>query len=360
MQLINRREWSREVLAGALCGRLPLGAEKRRRLVEPKFGPDAIGANTAISGYGLFEAIGLLQRIGFKTIEFHAMGRPQPTPGEFPGIEFAKTGPRLRAKLAEVLGQFKHVTVHLPFRGLRLVSTDKREERAGRDAIMHAMDAAEYFKVQVAVVHCLPPRGMTLAAAWDELLELFRRWGDRAEAGGFRLAIETGYPESVAQFVKLVRDIGHEQVGATIDVGHQIHYAEFRRCYPGTIPAAPEAFKAYNDLMHELIDRLDDKLIHFHVHDIDPVVWREHKPIRYGVIDYPRLFRKLARTGYDGLFVLEIGDEPERMPANLNEARRKLLRWLEQLTVRTAARRLREAGGCGSSVLPGHGPAAIE
>jgi len=145
---------------------------------------------------------------------------------------------------------------------------------------MHAMDAAEYFRVEVAVVHCLPPRGMTLAAAWDELVRLFRRWGDRAAAGRFRLAIETGYPGSIAEFVKLIQDIGHDQVGATIDVGHQIHYAEFRKRYPGKIPATPEAIRAYNDLMHELIDRLGRKLIHFHVHDIDPAVWREHKPIR--------------------------------------------------------------------------------
>jgi hypothetical protein len=38
--------------------------------------PSAIGANTAIDGYGLFDAIALIRNLGFPTIEIHPMACP--------------------------------------------------------------------------------------------------------------------------------------------------------------------------------------------------------------------------------------------------------------------------------------------
>ncbi len=329
MSRISRRQWL-AATAAATLEPLALGlagaAEGHAR-----FGPDAVGANTAVSGFGLFDAIALLRRVGFETVEFHAMGRPEPTPGKFPGIQFDQFPADQRRRLARALAPFTHVTVHLPYSGLRLVSTDPDEQSRSRRLIETAMDAAEYFHVEVAVVHCLPPRGKKLGDAWNELVDLFRRWGDRAQRGGFRLAVETGYPPSVAQFVQLIRDVHHPGVGATIDVGHQIGYAEFRRLFPDRIPATQEAFRAYNDLLHQLVRQLGAKLLHFHVHDIDPAVWREHRPIRYGVVDYPRLFRALAAQGYDGLFVLEVAAPADQMEAVLAADRRRLVRWVQQV-----------------------------
>ncbi|HID24545.1 MAG TPA: sugar phosphate isomerase/epimerase [Planctomycetaceae bacterium] len=333
MPTLTRRQWlaaaSAAILEGVQGG--PLRAADDSRSKRPRFGPDAVGANTAIPGYGLYEAIALLRRLGFETIEFHAMGRPEPTPGKFPGIQFDQLPEEQRQRLATALSSFPHVTVHLPYSGLRLVSTDCEEQSRSRHIIETALDAAAYFEVEVAVIHCLPPRGRKLEEAWQELVELFRRWGDRAKRGGFRLAIETGYPASVAQFVHLVRDVDHASVGATLDVGHQIHSPEFRRLFPGKIPASPEAFLAYNNVLHQLVDQLGAKLIHFHVHDIDPSVWREHRTIEYGVIDYPRLFRALADRGAGGLFVLEVGGPAEKMEAMLAADRERLLNWIRQV-----------------------------
>ena len=38
-----------------------------------------MGANTAMAGYGLSEAIGALRRLGFPTTEIHPMGVPEAT-----------------------------------------------------------------------------------------------------------------------------------------------------------------------------------------------------------------------------------------------------------------------------------------
>ena len=78
----------------------------------------------------------------------------------------------------------------------------------------------------------------------------------------------------------------------------------------------------------ELIDRLGEKLIHFHIHDIEPNSWREHKPLIYGFIDYPRLIAKLREANYGGVLVFEIGGPPEEMPSYLTDAKRQLEQYL--------------------------------
>ena len=60
------------------------------------------------------------------------------------------------------------------------------------------------------------------------------------------------------------------------------------------------------------------------IHDIEPNTWREHKPLIYGFVDYPRLIRRLREIKYEGVLVFEIGGPPEEMPIYLADAKRKL------------------------------------
>ena len=76
-------------------------------------------------------------------------------------------------------------------------------------------------------------------------------------------------------------------------------------------------------------ERLGPKVFHFHVHDIDPETWVEHKPMVHGFVDYPRLFAKLRQVGYTGALVLEIGGDPAMMPEYLRVARDKFKGWLQ-------------------------------
>ena len=58
------------------------------------------------------------------------------------------------------------------------------------------------------------------------MIRQFRHWCDIARQNIFRLAIKTGYPDSVKEFVRLIQEIDHSHVGATIDVEHQKNYTE--------------------------------------------------------------------------------------------------------------------------------------
>ncbi len=130
--------------------------------------------------------------------------------------------------------------------------------------------------------------------------------------------------EGYYDLIRLVHEVDHDRVGATIDVGHQGRYEELARRVRPENRGTPAGILAYNDINMELVDRLGAKLIHFHIHDVEPNTWREHKPLIYGFIDYSRFIRRLREIKYEGVLVFEIGGPPAEMPTYLANAKRKL------------------------------------
>jgi len=285
--------------------------------------PSCIGANTAIDGYGLFESIALLHKLGFAVIEIPPMGVPEPTPGRFPGFQFDRLSFPLKRRLRAALAPFQVVTAHLPYTGVHYFS--KEDAEASVRTVQTALEGAAYFGAKIAILHPMPPSGYAQEEGWSMMVRRIREWGTWAGRHSMRLALETGgYPGSVHDFVRLVQEVDHPQVGATIDVGHQSRYAELVARVRPQDRGTPEAARAYNDTTHSIIDALGPKVFHFHVHDIDPQTWKEHQPIGTGFVDYPRLFRKLRQIRYGGVLVLEIGAPANDMPRLLADSKRRL------------------------------------
>ena len=321
---VNRRSALAGISGAALAAtELAVGATRHA------FVPHVLGANTAVTGYGLFEAIRLVQRLGFKTIEVQNLnGVPTPTPGQFPGIRLQESSKGVKARIKDALAGFDFITTHLPYQGLEYTAPDGEASRAAVSTLEAALDATAFVGAKIGVLHPKPAPGLSLKDIWPIMIKRFRHWGDMAQQRGFRLALETGYPLSVAEFVRLIREIDHENVGATLDVGHQGRYRELTARVAPEERATPAGIRAYNDTNLELIERLGDKLIHLHIHDIDPKSWKEHKPLIHGFIDYPRLLAKLRETKYGGVLVFEIGGPAEEMPRRLTDAKRQLERFL--------------------------------
>jgi len=288
-----------------------------------------LGSNTAVRGYGLYEAIGLVQRLKFPVIEIHPMGRPEPTPEVFPGFRFDKLAEAERKKLRNVLRWFRRVTAHLPYIGLNWLSRDQGEREKAVRTIDVALDGAAYCGVNLAVLHPQPLTAEPWKQREGEYVAAVRRWGDRGEKLGVGIAMETGFPQSVADCVGLVNAVNHRNVGVTIDVGHQGRFTDLSTRIQPEDRARPDSIKAYNDTTLKIIEQLGRKVFHLHVHDIDPETWVEHKPMVPGFVDYPRLFAKLRETDYTGALVLEIGGEPGKMPEYLRAAREKFIAWLD-------------------------------
>jgi sugar phosphate isomerase/epimerase len=283
-----------------------------------------IGANTAITGWGLLEAIGLLRGIGFDTIEIHPMGTPEATPGKFPGFQFDALSSQQKQAIRSALRGFRLVTTHLPYTGLDYFAADDAVAEAAVKVVDIALEGSAYFGARIAVLHPKPGTGQTPASEWPAMLKRIRRWGDMARRHRMRIALETGYPASVKDFVRLVRELDHPAVGATIDVGHQSRYAELITKVKPEDRATPQGIRAYNDTTLAIVEALGPKVIHFHVHDIDPATWKEHLPLGTGFVDYPRLFRQLDEIGYRGALVLEIGGPAEQMKGHLEDGKRRI------------------------------------
>ncbi|MCY4188192.1 MAG: sugar phosphate isomerase/epimerase [Bryobacterales bacterium] len=304
---------------------LSLGAAALRAAAQQRgLDPAIIGANPYFPGYGLFRSIGILQGLGFRTIELHPMGSIEARPGVPPGFEFRDLGPASRERLKAALEPFRYVSTHLPWVDTPYLSPFAPSHAFGVERIDAALEASAFVGAELANIHVRRSAYLSLQDAWPLLLRTFRRWGDMARDFGLRLAIETGYPESVADFTRLVLDVDHEHVGATIDVGHQKNYAELLARVRPEEKGTPAGIKAYNDITHEIIDALGPKIFHFHVHDIEPDTWAEHKPLVHGFVDYPRLIAKLRQIDYQGLLVFEIGGAVEDLPGYFRDAKAKL------------------------------------
>ncbi len=286
--------------------------------------PAVIGANPYFPGYGLFRSISILRDIGFQTVEIHPMGAAAARPGMPPGFEFDRAGQGERERILESLSAFRHISTHLPWVDTPYFSPYEPAHEFGVRRIDTALAASSFVGAEVANIHVQQSAHLSLTEAWPMLLRTLRGWGDKAADEGFRLAIETGYPRSVREFVRLIEEIDHDHVGATIDVGHQKEYAELTARVAPEDRGSEHGVRAYNDVTHEIIDSLGEKVFHMHVHDIEPGSWAEHKPLVHGFVDYPRLIAKLRRIDYQGLLVFEIGGSVEELPGFLRDAKAKL------------------------------------
>ncbi len=320
--LSNRRKFLLNSLAS-------LGlAQGVSRLLGQTLDPAIVGSYTSIPGYGLDQAIELIRQLGFQTIEMHPMGVADPRPGLSPGFQFDRLSEEERRKVKSAVAGFRHVSTHLPFSDLHYFSPFEPIAEFSVKQIDIALEASAYIGAELANIHAQKAAQQTLEQIWPVMLQRFRRWGDIAKKAGLRLAIETGYPRSVRNFVRLIQEIDHESVGATIDVGHQSRYAELVSRVKPEERGTPKGIKAYNDVTHEIIDRLGPKVFHLHVHDIEPDTWKEHKPLYHGFVDYPRLIKKLRKIGYTGLLVFEIVGPASERGKHLSDSKRKLEEYL--------------------------------
>ncbi len=285
------------------------------------FVPYVVGANTAITGWGFFEVAALLADIGYRSVEVQNLsGKLDPVEGEFPGFTYDKISEEDKERILAALKPFDHLTAHLPYAADMNYIAPAADEAVSR--LGNAMDAAEFLGAKLAVLHP-QPSGADLYANWDLAVSRIREWGSIAADKGFRIAFETAMPNSVPDLVRFQEEIGHDNVGVTLDVGHQARFKELAHVEPEE-RGSPQAVQAYNDLNLRIVEALGGKLFHVHTNDIEPDTWAEHKPLIHGFIDYPRLIAKLRETRFGGVLMFEIGGDAEKMPGWLREGKSKM------------------------------------
>ena len=305
---MNRREFLASALAATTIGYSTRG----RAGVAQEF--PRLGASTAcFAGFSLLDAIAHLKRLGFGAIEIITYTGARHSVGEIPGFSFANSSRRDSETIFEATRVFQHISGHLPFQGFSLFSSDARSREAGLAQIRGALDGLAYLKGELGVMHIGPPeKGKRYRDTWQAMVETLRMLGDYAAERHLKIGVETMQPDSVREYAELIAEARHPAVGATIDTGHIRGSLDIG--LPPERRNTDEARRRFNDVLNMLVSTVREKLMHFHISDVQAADWVDHKRIGSGIIDFPRLFETVHRIGYRNLFVLEL-EEPNELQA---------------------------------------------
>lgn len=331
---MHRRRFVAHALAVPLagCAFRPFAAP--RELVVER-----LGASTAcLAGYSLIDAFHELLRLGFETVEVIAFTGARHSVGEIPGFALHEASARQREEVFEVTRSFRHISAHLPFQDISLFSASADRRRAGLEQVRAALDGLAFLRGEFGVMHLgWPDQGLTYRDIRPLIVDTLRALGDYAGERGLRIGVETMQPASIHEYADMIFAIDHPRVGATIDTGHIRGASDI--ALEGEQRFTPEGRARFNDALDDLVAVLGDKVLHFHLADVRPTDWMDHRTVGSGIIDFPRLFARLHRTDYSGLLIFEL-EEQDRV-GSLRASREHVRRVLtaEGWTMRGASAR---------------------
>jgi len=252
----------------------------------------------------LLAAIEKGRAMGFASVELLAFDGARHSQGRLAGFWFDELDEAQREQLRDAVADFAGLSTHAPFLNVPLFTHNPGLRREARRQIEVALEATSYLDGAVSAVHVNAQPFLTPRDYWTEMLDTFRELGDLAASLGVRIGIETGYPNTAADYVGLIWDIDHDCVGACIDVGHIVAYL------PRALRGTPEGIAAFNDTLMAVVEELREKVFQVHLHDVRANDFRDHRAAGRGIIDFDRLFRYLHRSGFDGPMAFEL-EEPD-------------------------------------------------
>lgn len=259
-------------------------------------------------------------RIGYDGLEIRALSHLPPDSG-------LKTAKELR-RIADAYG-LEIPVLYSNINGAYVRSTD--EEAAAKIELLRRY--AERAAVLGAGMICHVPGGPVPQEATDGDYAKAARWLRKAaeavaETAGIKLVLEIhhgGLLETVESTLRLIREAGHDAIGAVLD--------------PGNMAIAGE------DYGPAAVARLGDRLFHVHAKDVrlhtesEAAAWprRVHRYgdtlfsvelMGEGHVDHAPVYRALAASGYGGYVSLEAqvdGVAPERIAQHELEAWKRAL-----------------------------------
>jgi sugar phosphate isomerase/epimerase len=275
-------------------------------------GTFTLGVNTAsLAGYSLEQSLRIAADLGFRAVELLAFEGAVHSQGDLAGVWFNDLDTPGKDRLLRLLEPFPRRSLHAPFSDAPLLTYNKRTRENAIAQVQETIDLAAFVGATAVATHANRRNNLPIERFWPEMLDVYRRLGDYAleHGGGVKLGVETGYPEDAPTFGRLVLEIDHPAVGATIDVGH------VRNSVPKEQWGTPDGVQRLNDDIEYLLATLGEKVVHFHIHDVRRADFRDHRGLgnlqENGVIDFPRLLAQLSGSAYGGLWILEL-EEPDR------------------------------------------------
>jgi len=239
----------------------------------------------SLAGYSLSEALAKARELGFQSVMSLPDGpNAKHSLGPFPTLGY--DDPASRGQLQGLLAGFARISIH----------------QAWNQDWQSWIDCAKLVGAEVVTVHA----GLCQGDADEWLAATARHWrlvGDYAQAHGIRIGVENeGGPRDI--YLRLIREIGHPAVGATIDLGHCAYFGEVTG-----EPDLAQRVMLLNQMIDDVLGELGDQVLAVHAHNVRVADWRDHRSVASGAIDYPQAFRALARIGFRGCIDIEL-EEP--------------------------------------------------
>jgi len=289
-----------------------------------------LGVNTAsLAGLTLEETLEEAAKAGFKAVEMLAFEGMSHRAGPLAGFFFDEMQPARRKKIAKLLEPFRLRAVHLDFAHAPLLTYNRRIEKTVLELMREGIRGAEFFGAETAVLHLNAPLnsdGTDLGEHRGRAIDVLRRLADYAAGRSVRLGLETMFPRSIAEFAALVRDVDHEALGATLDVGHVVQAAELDDLRKR--PPTKKFIRRLNEIECELIGLLGSKLYHVHLHGLDAETLRDHCHPDTGLPDFAKIFAALDEIRYEGMLSFELEMKPVKRA--VRRARKHVARLLDE------------------------------
>jgi sugar phosphate isomerase/epimerase len=282
-----------------------------------------------LSDESLDDAVARAKALGISAITFS--GTPNSDPSSL-GFFWPDLTESERALLLEVRDQFERAVIHAPFVDTPFVSVNPYIERESLRQVLGSIEAAGALRLEVVTIHAgIPHYTIPDDEFIRRLVPILRRLGDAAAENGTTIGVENWrYPADPDQHSTLLDMVDHPAVCATVDLGHVAYW--YKRDGINSL-TGQTAHDEYNARLLSLIDRLGERIVHIHAHDVHPADIGDHNPVGSGIIDYDAVIGRLERIGFDGLLLLEVKPNGEPYESVVVSSRDRLVQAMSPVAV---------------------------
>jgi len=212
-------------------------------------------------------------------------------------VEIIDEGPhslneeRIREIRKIVYDRDLEISIHSPFIDIDIASVSNRIRQASLKRLKKSILLSGKLDSPIWVFHPGIKNEVSRLYSdvnWEMNLKSVRELLAFAKQLDVRITIENGlatFPfllSSVEEFDRFYRELGEEELGLTLDVGHA----------------------NVNGQIFKFIDRYAEKIVHAHLHD-NHGTSDEHLGIGKGNIDWAKVIQALDRKNYRGALIIE-------------------------------------------------------
>ncbi len=252
------------------------------------------------------EAVQAAHRLGVGAISFGGTPRPDLEGASLYSFLWEELDPATQDAIKAIRQHFGRGVIHAPFVDTPLVSSNPYIEQESHRQIFMSVAAAKALSLEAVTVHAgLPAKNMTMNEFRRRLIRVLQSLGEAAAAANTHIALENWrYPSDPDAHLQILEQVGHPNVGATLDVGHISYWFQNE----GITGLHSEAeLEEYHRRLYQFIDTLGQRIVHVHMHDVRAIDLIDHQGVGRGFLDIDGIVAALHRVHFDGVILFEIG-----------------------------------------------------